>query len=176
MYCEVVKHNLPNSSQIPLLPIDFTLIPCCYHKMAFPRNSNKPLGPWRRYQHWSNSHIRGNTLWHSLFQISFCGETCCSIDFSFTFFHLSPSLFSLCFPSLSLLVCCSSVHLSGVQCGNPGQYVATSASPYDAWPTPLTLFIPHYTYAQALNLLYTSILFPPTYLHPSISLVLCLSF
>lgn len=145
MCWEVVKHNLPNYSHLSVLLIDFALIPCCYHKMAFPRNSNKPLGPWRRYQHWSNSHIPENTLRHSLFQISFRGETSCSIDFSFTFFHLSPSLFSPCFPSLSLPVCCSSVHLSGVQCGNPGQYVATSASPYDAWPMPLTLFIPHYT-------------------------------
>lgn len=29
-------------------------------------------------------------------------------------------------------VCCSSIHLSRVQCCNPGQYVPTSASPYDA--------------------------------------------
>lgn len=78
-----------------------------------------------------------------------------------------PVSFSPPLPSPPPPACPWSVRLSCVRRGNPGQYVPTSASPYDAWPTPLTLFIPHtHTHIYSLTLLSSTYLHPP----PPISL------
>lgn len=82
---------------------------------------------------------------------------------------LPPLICSLSPSSFYVPARCSSIYVSGVQCDNPGQYVPTSGSPYDAWPTLLTLFITH-THTNAFSPSHTS-----TY-HPSLFLFISSSF
>jgi len=74
-----------------LIYIDPTLL----SQNGFSLQLQAALRPIRRYQRWSNTLIWENASLHCFSpEIRVCGETSCSIDFSFTFCHLSLSVFS----------------------------------------------------------------------------------